>query len=212
MFSRSLDLLPPFIQNADRTLTRERRKSANFFVAGRSLPMWMVAVTLVAASIDSNALLGNVDLSYQFSFYDGMVIPIGLGLSLILNGIFLAKHINNDQVLTLVDVFAKRYGKVVEVLVSMITCTSFIMLLAGNLLGFGVITSYLWGISEQSAIWVAATCIWSYTAVGGLYSVAYTDLVQAVCGFSGCIVLAYWFIANEDNKAPPPSIGFPGES
>jgi Na+/proline symporter len=172
--------------------------------------MWMVAVTLVAASIDSNALLGNVDLSYRYSLYDGMVIPIGLGLSLILNGLFLAKHINNDQVLTLVDVFAKRYGVVVEVLVSLITCTSFIMLLAGNLLGFGVITSYLWGTSEQAAIWIAASIIWVYTAVGGLYSVAYTDLVQAVCGFSGCIVMAYWFLANEENKAPPPSIGFPG--
>jgi hypothetical protein len=46
-------------------------ESENFFVAGRSLPLWIVAMTLGAQSIDSNALLGNVDLSYKYHFYDG---------------------------------------------------------------------------------------------------------------------------------------------
>eukprot|EP00984_Skeletonema_dohrnii_P033250 scaffold29187_cov59-Skeletonema_dohrnii-CCMP3373.AAC.1 len=89
-------------------------KSENYFVAGRSLPLWVVAATLASQSIDSNAILGNVDLSYKFHFYDGAVLPIGLGLSLILNGVFLASKINKDGALTLPDVYAKRYGKVVE--------------------------------------------------------------------------------------------------
>lgn len=107
-------------------------KSVNFFVAGRSLPLWIVTITLAAQSVDSNALLGNADLSYKYHFYDGAVIPIGLGLSLILNGLFLAHHVNNDEVLTLPDIFAKRYGKVVEVLVSLCSVTSFLMLLVSQ--------------------------------------------------------------------------------
>jgi Na+/proline symporter len=76
----------------------------NFFVAGRSLPLWIVAMTLGAQSIDSNAILGNADLSFKYQFYDGAVLPIGLGLSLILNGLFLARHINAERhVLTLPD-------------------------------------------------------------------------------------------------------------
>jgi hypothetical protein len=43
----------------------------NFFVAGRSMPLFMVAFTIGAQSLDSNALLGNVDLSYRLSFWDG---------------------------------------------------------------------------------------------------------------------------------------------
>lgn len=133
------------------TLFLVQGEAENFFVGGRSLPLWIVAMTLGAQSIDSNALLGNVDLSYKYHFWDGAVLPIGLGLSLINNGLFLAKHINNDQigVLTLPDVLSKRYGKVVEVLVSIGTIISFMMLLAGNLVGMGVILSYLWGISEE---------------------------------------------------------------
>ena len=93
-------------------------------------------MTLGAQSIDSNAILGNADLSYKFHFYDGAVLPIGLGLSLILNGLFLARHINNEtDVLTLPDILAKRYGKIPEIMVSIATMVSFMMLLAGNLVG-----------------------------------------------------------------------------
>ena len=119
------------------TLFLVQGKAENFFVAGRSLPLWIICFTLASQSIDSNALLGNVDLSYKYQFWDGAVLPIGLGTSLILNGVLLAGKINRDYkgVLTLPDILAKRYGKIVEVLVSIATIISFMMLLAGNLVG-----------------------------------------------------------------------------
>jgi len=114
-------------------------EAENYFVAGKSLPLWIVAMTLGAQSVDSNSLLGNVDLSYKYQFFDGAVIPIGLGLSLILNGLLLAAKINREEgVLTLPDILSRRYGKVVEVLVGLVSIVSFLMLLAGNLVGMGV--------------------------------------------------------------------------
>ena len=151
-----------------------------------------------------------MDLSYKYHFYDGAAIPIGLGLSLFLNAIFLAGKINKEGVLTLPDVLARRYGKVVEVMVSLTTITSFIMLLAGNLVGLGIIQAYVWNISVSASIWIAAAIVWGYTVCGGLFSVAYTDVVQAIIGWSGVVVAAFWFIANAKEDAPPPSIGFPG--
>lgn len=53
-------------------------ESENYFVAGRSLPLWIVAITLAAQSIDSNALLGNADLSYKYHFWDGGTLCVWL--------------------------------------------------------------------------------------------------------------------------------------
>ena len=189
-----------------------KNQSENYFVAGRTLPLWVVVATLASQSIDSNAILGNVDLSYKYHFYDGAVLPIGLGLSLILNGLFLASKINSDGALTLPDVFAKRYGKVVELLVSLCTIISFICLLAGNLVGMGAIISYVISVSQDAAIWISAILVLLYTIAGGLYSVAYTDVVQAMVGWIGCTSLAFYMIHTADDSAPPPSIGFPGYS
>jgi solute:Na+ symporter, SSS family len=75
-------------------------------------------------------------------------------------------------VLTLPDVYAKRYGPLVEVLVSLATLMSFLFLLAGNFYGMGKVVSYVWGIEEQAAVWISALIVWSYTISGGAYSVA----------------------------------------
>ena len=187
-------------------------KSENFFVAGRSLPLWVVTLTLGSQSLDSNALLGNADLSYKFHFFDGAVLPIGLGLSLILNGIFLAGKINQDGALTLPDVFAKRYGKVVEVMASLCTITSFLCLLAGNLVGMGAVLSYLLSMSQTAAIWMSAGLVLLYTIAGGLFSVAYTDVLQAAVGWIGSVTLAFYMISTSEYSAPPPSIGYPSYS
>lgn len=135
----------------------------NFFVAARELPLFITVMTLAAQAIDSNALLGNADLSYKFSIWDGLVLPVGLALSLVLNGIFFAHKIHDDNVLTLPDVYAKRYGKIVEVLVSIATLISFMMLLAGNLVGMGVTLAYTTGIEESGAIWISSAIVWSCT-------------------------------------------------
>ena len=186
-------------------------RAENFFVAGRSLPLWVVGITLGAQSIDSNCLLGNADLSYKFQFYDGAVLPIGLGLSLILNGLVLARHINREvDCLTLPDIYAKRYGKVVEVMVSCATIVSFIMLLAGNLVGMGNVLSYVWGISQTAGVWTSAAIIWAYTVTGGAFSVAYTDVCQGIFGWSGCIIWSFYLLAKQNPSAAPQSIGFPG--
>jgi Sodium:solute symporter family len=100
---------------------------------------------------------------YKFHYYDGAVIPIGLGLSLFLNSFILAGKINTEGqlgCLTLPDVLARRYGKIHEVLCSCTTIASFIMLLAGNLVGIGIIQAYVWNISVSASIWLAAVIVW----------------------------------------------------
>jgi Na+(H+)/acetate symporter ActP len=74
----------------------------------------------------------------------------------------------------------------------------------------GVILSYLLDLSSASATWIAVVVIWMYTAVGGLFSVAYTDVAQGVLGWTGCAVAAFYIIATATNQAAPPSVGFPG--
>eukprot|EP00804_Cyclotella_cryptica_P022397 CCRYP_020048-RA/>CCRYP_020048-RA protein AED:0.26 eAED:0.17 QI:0/0/0/0.8/1/1/10/0/576 len=181
-----------------------------FFIKGKSENfLWRAHFACMASAIDSNAILGTAMLSYKYSFWDGAVLPIGLGLSLILNALFFARKINVDRALTLPDVYAKRYGKVVEIMISICTIISFICLLAGNLVGMGTIISYCLSISKKGAIWLSASLVWSYTVAGGLFSVAATDIFQSAIGWTGCMVLAFYLIKNEES-APPASIGFPG--
>ena len=55
---------------------------------------------------------------------------------------------NQENILTLPDVYGKRYGIATEISASICTCVSFLCLLAGNLVGMSVILAYLFEISE----------------------------------------------------------------
>lgn len=173
----------------------------NFFVAGRTLPLWIVTFTLASQSFDASAALGNVDLGYKYHWWDGAALPIGLGLSLIFNGLFLARHINTisaeEGMITLPDLFRLRFGYGAELLASLVTLISFLFLLAGNLVGAGKILGFLLSVdSPILGIWIAAILIWLYTIAGGLFSVAYTDVGQAIVGWSGFIIGTIWILSN----------------
>jgi Sodium:solute symporter family len=112
--------------------------------------------------------------------------------------------------MTLPDVYAKRYGRTVEIMVALYCLTSFVFLLAGNLLGLGIIIDYVWGLDRETSIWTASALVWIYTVSGGLFSVAYTDVMQGLIGWIGCFVCAIYIIHTEPHKAPPPSIGYAG--
>ena len=61
-----------------------KKSSKRYMVAGKSLPLFFVGTMLSAQSIDGNSSLGNVALVYQFGFWAGAAIPIGLAICLIL--------------------------------------------------------------------------------------------------------------------------------
>lgn len=44
--------------------------AVQYFIAGKSLPLWIVSITLGAQAIESGSLLTNVELSYKFHFWD----------------------------------------------------------------------------------------------------------------------------------------------
>ena len=178
------------------------KSSVKFFVGGRNLNLFVMTATIASQSLDANAALGNIDLGYNYHWWDGACLPLGLGGALLLNGIFFAKPINEMKLLTLPDLFARTFGPATEVLFSFLAILSFLMLLGGNLVGVGKMLRYLFGLpNEWAGIAICAFAIWLYTVAGGLLSVAYTDCVQAIIGWAGLVVGTIWILNNMPSAA-----------
>src|SRR5215207_755789 len=109
-----------------------KKSSKRYMVAGKSLPLFFIGTMLTAQAVDGNSSLGNVALVYQFGFWAGAAIPIGLGVCLVLTGIFYAKKLNRMAMLTLPDFYYRRYGNGAEGISGILMMISFIVLVAGN--------------------------------------------------------------------------------
>ncbi len=163
--------------------------SVNFLVAGRGLVLPLAAATLMAQSVDSNATLGNTDLSAEFGFWAGASLPVGLALCLFLTGLFYAKPLNRMGLITLPDFYRVKYGRTTEVVASVIMVVSFSFLLAGNLVAGGYLFQTFLGLSYFGGVTLIAALVLVYTVSGGLFAVAYTDAVQVAIAFLGALIL-----------------------
>jgi Na+/proline symporter len=163
-------------------------------VAGKSLPLFFVGTMLAAQSIDGNSSLGNVSLVYQFGFWSGAVIPIGLGICLLLTGLFYGKRLNKMAMLTLPDFYYRRFGNSAEGISSILMTISFIVLVAGNFAASGFILSTVLQIDFFWAMLITSIIVLVYTFAGGLFSSAYTDIFQIYLAI-GAFWAAFIFFA-----------------
>lgn len=107
-------------------------------MAGRGLILPLVAATLMAQSVDSNATVRNTDLVASSGFWAVASLPVGLSLCLFLTGVFFAKPMNQMNLITLPDFYRQRYNRIVEILAGLLMFFSFCLLLAGNLVAGGL--------------------------------------------------------------------------
>src|ERR671920_847825 len=171
-----------------------KKSSKRFMIAGKSLPLFFVGTMLAAQSIDGNSSLGNVSLVYQFGFWAGAAIPIGLGVCLILTGTVYGKRLNKMAMLTLPDFYYRRFGNAAEGISGILMMISFIVLVAGNFAASGFILSTVLEIDFIWAMLLAAIIVLIYTYAGGLFSSAYTDIFQIYLAI-GAFWAAFIFFA-----------------
>lgn len=173
------------------TYTQVRGSSKRFTVCGKSMPFLIIGTALLAQAVDGNATLGNVSLSYTSGIWAGVMIPLGLAVSLFVVGRFLAAPLNRMNLLTLPEFFYHRYDKYTEALVSALTVVCFTIVIAGNLAAVAWILSVVSGWSYGTSLVIATAVIAAYTMAGGLYSAIWTDFVQihvALVGFVGAAI------------------------
>ena len=176
------------------TYTKVRGSSTRFTVCEKSLPFIVVGTALMAQAVDGNSTLGSVSLTYTGSVWAGLMISVGLGLSLVVVGKFLASPLNRMNLLTLPEFFYRRYGKQTELLVSILTILSFTILIAGNLSAVAWVLSVVSGINYMPALAISAIVIVTYTIAGGLYSAIWTDFFQEYLALIGFVAAAVWLV------------------
>ncbi len=170
-----------------------RGSGRRFIIAGRSMPFFIVGTMFMAQATDANSTLGNAANVFTGGFWAGFQFPGGLALCMVITALFYAKHLHRMNLITLPDYYFRRYGNVVEVLVTLLMATSFIILVAGNIAGCGYIMANVFDIPLVTGMLIMVVAVFTYTLAGGLFSCAATDIVQlypAIIAFvAGAIIM-----------------------
>jgi len=83
------------------------RKPADYLVAGRGLPFWVLAGTITGTCIGTGVIIGGTGLAYLHG-WAGCAYPIGLGLGTLITGLCFAK-MRHYKFMTLTEEMACYY-------------------------------------------------------------------------------------------------------
>ena len=150
----------------------------DLIVAGRSMPLVLALLTMTATWVDGGYLLGTAEGAYKSSFALGIQGGLCFGCSLILGGLLFARPMRRLGFTTLIDPFESRYGKKWAVVLLAPAMLAEVFWAAELLAALGSSFAALLGVQLVLAILLSAVVVTAYTMAGGIWSVAYTDLVQ----------------------------------
>ena len=168
----------------------------DFMVAGRSLPLYMTFTCVFATWFGAETVLS---VSADFAKSGLQEIPgdpFGFSLCLVFVAVFFARAFYRLDLLTIGDFYRKRYGKTVEVFTALVITISYLGWAAAQLTALGLVLSVLgqgaghaW-LTLDRCIVIGAVVVMFYTVVGGMWSVALTDMIQTVVIIIGLLIIA----------------------
>jgi high affinity choline transporter 7 len=177
-----------FVGAYSATRSQQTQTADEVMVAGRNIPLLISVFTMSATWIDG----GYVNGTAEYTASSGLAwvqAPWGYALSLIIGGLFFARTMRRHQFRTMLDPLAQRYGERMAAL-------SFIPALCGEtfwtaaiLTALGTTFSTVLGLDFNTSIILSALIGITYTSIGGLWAVAFTDVVQLLFLFFGLYLI-----------------------
>lgn len=173
------------------------KNTADFAIAGRSLPLVMVITTTFATWFGAETVMGIPAKFVQGGLNAIVEDPFGAGTCLILVGLFFASKLYRMNLLTIGDFYRQRYGKGIEVFCSAAIILSYLGWVAAQITALGLVFSVLTNgaMSETAGMVVGTLAVLVYVVVGGFLAVAWTDFIQMIVLVVGMSIIA-WFSAD----------------
>ena len=158
------------------------KNTADFAIAGRHLPLVMIVTTTFATWFGSETVLGIPAKFVQGGLNSVVEDPFGAGTCLILVGLFFAGRLYKMTLLTISDYYRERFGRVIEVVCSLIIILSYLGWVSAQVTALGLVFNVLsdGAISPPVGMVIGTVSILAYTLFGGMWSVAVTDFMQMI--------------------------------
>ena len=166
----------------------------DFFLGGRTLGFIVLLMTLYATQYSGNTLIGFPASAYRngFNFLASVTFMMGVIGVYLLYAPKLYKISREAELVTLSDYIHLRFkSRKLAVLISLSGIVALANFLVTNLKAMGETAEQVTGcaLGYNEGIVLLAVVIIIYETLGGLRSVAWTDVLQGVMLFIGCFVV-----------------------
>jgi SSS family solute:Na+ symporter len=167
---------------------RKRQRSLrDYFLAGRDIPWWAIALSIVAAETSTLTIISIPGLAYDTNLTFLQVV-MGYVVGRVVISFVLLPHYFRGDLYTAYELIERRFGRGLRSL----TAGLFLLTRAAaegvRVYAVSIVVSIALGTGEVASIAIITILTLIYTFEGGLAAVIWTDVVQTVIYVGGTLV------------------------
>jgi solute:Na+ symporter, SSS family len=166
---------------------KKQRTLRDYFLAGRDIPWWAIALSIVAAETSTLTIISIPGLAYDTNLTFLQVI-LGYVIGRIVISFVLLPHYFRGDLYTAYELIERRFGRGLRSL----TAGLFLLTRAAaegvRVYAVSIVVSIALGTGEVASIAIITALTLIYTFEGGLAAVIWTDVVQTAIYVGGTLV------------------------
>ncbi|MBN1973330.1 MAG: sodium:solute symporter family protein [Sedimentisphaerales bacterium] len=146
-------------------------------MAGRTLSPWVMVLTMLAVWIGTGSILGNAEETYRTGMA-ALIIPLGTFIGMILLSL-IATRIRNIEAFSVPEIIGSRFGSIARFLAVIALIIAYMVIVSYQFNAGGAVIEVIseGTVSKQTATFIAAIFIITYTMLAGLKSLAGMDII-----------------------------------
>ena len=176
-----------FLIGVGAARSRKVESQEDFSVAGRELSTFVLFGTMLATWIGTGSIFGNAGKTYEVGIA-AWILPMGALVAIVALSM-LAARARRSEAITVQDILEERYNKwarifgVVTLVLTAVTIVSYQYRAAAAVLNLTMPE-----LDVKTATIIVAAFIIVYTALAGMFSVAYTDVAMGITMMIGMLI------------------------
>ncbi|KAJ0023489.1 hypothetical protein NQD34_003388 [Periophthalmus magnuspinnatus] len=182
---------------------RDQRKNSageleSVFLGNRSISLVLGIFTMTATWIGGAFIVGLTEMLYtpSLGLIGALLVIMAYSSSFIVGAFMFVKPMRELKCVTMLDPFHLKYGKVLSAPLCLASVLLDVLWMGTTLIGLGSTMSVVLDLSYFLSIWISAAVVIMYTLLGGLYSVAYTDVIQLLLIFVSMWICVPFVLTN----------------
>jgi SSS family transporter len=166
----------------------------DYFLAGRNIPWWAIALSIVAAETSTLTVIGTPGLAYAGDFGFLQVVFGYLVGRVVISLIFIPQYFRGE-LFTAYQLIDRRFGKALH----RITAAVFLVTRAAaegvRVWAVAIVVGIALGTSEIASVAIVMLLTMIYTFEGGMAAVIWTDVIQ-LCIYVGGTIAGFFTLTH----------------
>src|SRR5437870_2929374 len=180
-----------FVLGIGAALQRYMKTSADFFLAGRSIPAWVCGLAFISANLGAQEVIGMGASGAKYGILTSHFYWIGAIPAMVFVGVFMMPFYYGSRARSVPEYLRLRFDEKTRGLNAISFATMTIFSSGISLYAMGKLLNLLLGWSFDASILVAAGIVLAYIFLGGLTSAIYNEVLQFFLIVLGFLPLIY---------------------